>query len=80
MAKGKERIDLLMVKNGLAASREKAKAMVMAGIVFVEGQRVDKPGAELPEQAVIEVKGQRIHIAQISHGGNRSWTSSLKQD
>lgn len=67
MAKGKERIDLLMVKNGLATSREKAKAMVMSGIVFVEGQRIDKPGTELPEQAVIELKGEVLPF--VSRGG-----------
>ncbi|AET66721.1 hemolysin A [Desulfosporosinus orientis DSM 765] len=67
MAKGKERIDLLIVKNGLATSREKAKAMVMSGIVFVGGQRVDKPGVELPENAVIELKGEMLPF--VSRGG-----------
>ena len=38
----KERLDVLLVKRGLAPSREKAKAMIMAGNVFVDGQREDK--------------------------------------
>ncbi len=67
MAKGKERIDILMVKNGLSSSREKAKATIMAGVVFVGGQRVDKPGAELPENAVIELKGEVLPF--VSRGG-----------
>jgi hemolysin TlyA family protein len=65
--KGKERIDVLMVKNGLAASREKAKATIMGGIVFVDGQRVDKPGTELPEDVLIELKGQSLPF--VSRGG-----------
>ncbi|MDR3602896.1 MAG: TlyA family RNA methyltransferase [Desulfosporosinus sp.] len=67
MAKGKERIDVLMVKKGLAASREKAKATLMAGIVFVGGQRVDKPGTELPEDTLIELKGETLPF--VSRGG-----------
>lgn len=41
----KERLDILLVKQGLAESREKAKAVIMAGEVFVQGQREDKAGA-----------------------------------
>ncbi|WP_088226407.1 TlyA family RNA methyltransferase [Desulfosporosinus sp. FKB] len=67
MSKGKERIDILMVKNNLAASREKAKAMIMAGIVFAGGQRVDKPGAELANNSRIEVKGEILPF--VSRGG-----------
>ena len=67
MAKGKERIDVLIVKNGLATSREKAKAMVMSGIVFVGGQRVDKPGVELPQDVLIELKGEILPF--VSRGG-----------
>jgi 23S rRNA (cytidine1920-2'-O)/16S rRNA (cytidine1409-2'-O)-methyltransferase len=67
VAKGKERIDVLMVKNGLAPSREKAKATVMSGIVFVGGQRVDKPGTELPEDVMIELKGKILPF--VSRGG-----------
>jgi 23S rRNA (cytidine1920-2'-O)/16S rRNA (cytidine1409-2'-O)-methyltransferase len=67
LSKGKERIDVLMVKNGLAASREKAKAMIMAGNVFVSGQRVDKPGVDLPDNALIELKGEVLPY--VSRGG-----------
>ncbi|MDR3586596.1 MAG: TlyA family RNA methyltransferase [Desulfosporosinus sp.] len=67
MAKGKERIDILMVKKGLTASREKAKATVMAGIVFVGGQRVDKPGTEFSEDTLIELKGETLPF--VSRGG-----------
>lgn len=67
MTKGKERIDVLIVKNGLANSREKAKAMVMSGIVFVGGQRVDKPGVELAQDVLIEIKGEVLPF--VSRGG-----------
>ena len=53
----KTRLDVLMVERGLAESREKAKAIIMSGNVFVDGQREDKAGASFPEKAVIEVKG-----------------------
>jgi len=67
VAKGKERVDVLMVKKGLVVSREKAKATLMAGIVFVDGQRVDKPGTELPEDTLIELKGEILPY--VSRGG-----------
>ena len=41
----KQRLDILLVEQGLAASREKAKAMIMSGVVFVNGQREDKAGS-----------------------------------
>ena len=49
----KERLDILLVKRNLAASREKAKAIIMSGSVFVDGQREDKAGAAFPEKAAI---------------------------
>ena len=67
MVKGKERVDTLLVKQGLSPSREKAKAAVMAGIVFAGGQRVDKPGMELPEDTLIELKGETLPF--VSRGG-----------
>lgn len=48
----KERLDVLLVKQGLAESREKAKAVIMAGEVFVQGQREDKAGAMFDESKV----------------------------
>ena len=53
----KQRLDVLLVEKGLAPSREKAKAIIMAGIVYVDGNKEDKAGTTFPEQAVIEVKG-----------------------
>lgn len=67
MSKGKERLDLLLVQKGLAASREKAKAAVMAGLVYIDGQRADKPGMEVPEGALLEVKGDSLPY--VSRGG-----------
>ena len=57
----KERLDILLVKQGLAESREKAKAVIMAGEVFVQGQREDKAGAMFDESKVtITVKGSSL--------------------
>jgi 23S rRNA (cytidine1920-2'-O)/16S rRNA (cytidine1409-2'-O)-methyltransferase len=53
----RERIDKLLVDRGLAVSRTKAQAMVMAGIVLVDEQRVEKPSAMFPENANIRIKG-----------------------
>ncbi len=53
----KERLDVLLVKQGYAQSREKAKAVIMSGSVFVDGEREDKAGAVFEEEtAVITVK------------------------
>lgn len=61
MAEGKSskiRIDQLLVERGEAESRARAQALLMAGLVFVGGQRVDKPGHKVPADAAIEVKGR----------------------
>ncbi len=63
----KERIDVLMVSRGLAESREKAKAILMSGEVYVGGIRVDKPGATVDQTAEIEVRG--THCPYVSRGG-----------
>jgi 23S rRNA (cytidine1920-2'-O)/16S rRNA (cytidine1409-2'-O)-methyltransferase len=63
----KERLDVLLVKKGLAPSREKAKIMIMEGNVFVAGQREDKAGSTFPEDAVIEVRGSSLKY--VSRGG-----------
>lgn len=63
----KERLDVLLVKRNLAESREKAKAVIMSGSVFVEGQREDKAGASFPEDVSIEVKGHTLPY--VSRGG-----------
>ena len=63
----KERLDVLLVKKGLAESREKAKAVIMSGNVFVDGQREDKAGTTFPETVSIEVKGHTLPY--VSRGG-----------
>ena len=63
----KERLDVLLVQRGLAPSREKAKAMIMEGCVFVEGEREDKAGTSFDEKAAIEVRGNTLKY--VSRGG-----------
>lgn len=63
----KERLDMLLVKQGLAPSREKAKAIIMSGNVFVAGQREDKAGSVFDEAAVITVKENPLKY--VSRGG-----------
>ncbi len=63
----KERLDVLLVEKHLAPSREKAKALIMSGIVFVNGQREDKAGASFDEKAEIIVKGNTQKY--VSRGG-----------
>ncbi len=69
MAKDKERLDVLLVNRGLAPSREKAKSLIMAGDVFVNGQREDKPGTTFEESKItsLEVKGDTLPY--VSRGG-----------
>ena len=63
----KERLDVLLVKGGLASSREKAKAVIMAGQVYVDGQKEDKAGALFAPGAQIEVRGSTLRY--VSRGG-----------
>ncbi len=65
----KERLDVILVSRGLATSREKAKAVIMAGDVFVNGQREDKPGTAFDESKItsLEVKGDQLPY--VSRGG-----------
>ncbi len=63
----KERLDVLLVKRNLAASREKAKAIIMSGNVYVEGQKEDKPGTAFPVEARLEVRGNTLPY--VSRGG-----------
>ena len=51
----KKRLDVALTEQGLAESRQKAQAVIMAGSVFVAGQRVDKPGTAVANEADIEV-------------------------
>lgn len=63
----KERIDKLLVSRGLCESRERAQRALMAGMVFVEGRRVEKPGERVPEDAEIELRGETCPY--VSRGG-----------
>lgn len=63
----KERLDVLLVSQGFAASREKAKAIIMAGNVLVNGQREDKAGTMIDTKAEITVKGNQLKY--VSRGG-----------
>ena len=63
----KERLDVLLVKRNLAESREKAKAIIMSGIVYVDGQKEDKAGSTFEETAAIEVRGTTLKY--VSRGG-----------
>ena len=63
----KERLDVLMVNRGLAESREKAKAIIMSGIVYVDGQKEDKAGSTFESTAQVEVRGHTL--AYVSRGG-----------
>ena len=63
----KERLDVLLVKRGLAPSREKAKTMIMEGNVFVNNNREDKAGSTFAEDAPIEIHGNTLKY--VSRGG-----------
>lgn len=65
----KERLDVLLVKRGLAQSREKAKAVIMAGTVYVNGQKEDKAGTMFSEEKIksLEVRGNTLKY--VSRGG-----------
>ncbi|MUV39685.1 23S rRNA (cytidine(1920)-2'-O)-methyltransferase [Lentibacillus sp. JNUCC-1] len=56
----KVRLDLLLVERGLAETREQAKRLIMAGLVYTEQQRVDKPGVKVSEDLPLSVKGKDI--------------------
>jgi 23S rRNA (cytidine1920-2'-O)/16S rRNA (cytidine1409-2'-O)-methyltransferase len=63
----KVRVDQLLVDRGLAESRAKAQALVLAGSVYVREQRVDKPGTAIPEDTELEVRG--VKMPYVSRGG-----------
>ena len=63
----KKRLDAAVFEAGLAESREKAKAMIMEGIVYVNNQKEDKPGTQIRSDAKLEVRGEKLPFA--SRGG-----------
>ena len=67
MSGKKERLDILLVEKGIFTSRERAKTSIMAGKIFVDGQRVDKAGEKVNIEAEIIFKGQEIPY--VSRGG-----------
>jgi 23S rRNA (cytidine1920-2'-O)/16S rRNA (cytidine1409-2'-O)-methyltransferase len=64
---GKSRLDVLIVERGLAPSREKAQAMLLAGNVLVNGQKMEKPGTQIATDSQIEIIGETLRYA--SRGG-----------
>ncbi len=65
--KKKKRLDVLLVEHNMAASREKAKRLIMAGVVYVDNQRVDKAGSEVLIESDIEIRGSDCPF--VSRGG-----------
>ena len=63
----KTRLDVLLVERGFAESRTRAQSIIMSGAVFVDNQRVDKPGTSIPNEAQIEVHGRTLQY--VSRGG-----------
>ena len=63
----KIRLDQYLVQHGMIQSRERAKALIMAGVVFVNEQKVDKAGEMIKEDAKVEVRGH--DIGYVSRGG-----------
>ena len=77
----KKRLDVLVCERGLAESRQKAQALIMAGQIFVGGQKIDKAGFAVEESAEIELHGKAL--AYVSRGGLKlekasRWTSREK--
>ena len=63
----KTRLDVLLVERGLEQTRQRAQAMIMSGLVFVDGQRMDKAGIAIPNDAQVEVRGNTLRY--VSRGG-----------
>ena len=67
MIKPKIRLDILLFERGLAESREKARALIMSGVVYADGSMIDKPGTKIPAEADIDIKGNKLMY--VSRGG-----------
>ncbi|MGM0874156.1 MAG: TlyA family RNA methyltransferase [Bacillota bacterium] len=67
MSSKKERLDVLLVENGLFETREKAKRAIMAGLVFGNEERLDKPGEKVSRDLVLTIKGNTLKY--VSRGG-----------
>ncbi len=69
MAANKERLDLALVRRGLAPSRERARALIMAGQVYLGDRQVDKPGMLVPCDAEYRIAGENGELKYVSRGG-----------
>ncbi|WP_325199518.1 TlyA family RNA methyltransferase [Oscillibacter sp.] len=63
----KMRLDLLLVERGLEETRQRAQAVIMSGVVYVDGRKADKPGMAVPAGAAIEIRGDKLPY--VSRGG-----------
>ena len=63
----KERLDVLLVERGLASSREKAQALILAGVVLSDDRRLDKPGTRIDHNLPLRIKGKEHPY--VSRGG-----------
>lgn len=66
---GKKRLDVLLFERGLAESREKAKTVIMSGIVYVNGTREDKPGTSFPDEEKLDIEVRGAVLKYVSRGG-----------
>ncbi len=65
----KQRLDVALVEHGLILSREKAKVVIMEGLVYVNGQKSDKAGAQVKDDDTIEIRGETLRY--VSRGGKK---------
>lgn len=63
----RKRLDVLLTERGMAPSREKAKVMIMEGLVYVDGAKEDKAGSQFPTECLIEYRGEKPKY--VSRGG-----------
>ena len=63
----KKRLDIAVLEKGLTPSRESAKALIMAGKIYVNGQKADKPGTDINENDLLELRGETLRY--VSRGG-----------
>ncbi len=63
----KMRLDLLLVERGLEETRQRAQAVIMSGVVYVDGRKADKPGMAVPADAAVEIRGDKLPY--VSRGG-----------
>ena len=69
----KKRLDMMLVERALAPSREKAKAYIMAGQVYVDGQKEDKAGSMFTETVKVEVRGNTLPYVSRGHQVPGKW-------